>query len=122
MRKALDSKFLADEGFSLAITSVLREKGYDVKWIGEFAAGSSDRTVYQIAQESGRIILTEDKDFGELAVRYKFKAEGVILLRISGKEKALRLKRIIELFEKFPEKILNHLVVVDTEKFRFREF
>lgn len=121
MRKSLDFKFLADEGFSYAITSVLRERGYNIKWISDISPGVSDRVVYRIAQEDSRIILTEDKDFGELAVRYKLNVIGVILLRISSVKKDLRKERVFELLEKFPEKIEGHLIVVDSEKFRFRE-
>lgn len=121
MLKSLDFKFLADEGFSFAITSVLRQKGYNIKWISDISPGISDRVVYGIAQEDNRIILTEDKDFGELAVRYKLNAAGVILLRISSAKKDLRKERVLELLEKFPEKIVGHLTVVDSEKFRFRE-
>ncbi|MCP5053813.1 MAG: hypothetical protein GY940_41990 [bacterium] len=121
MPKALDFKYLADEGFSFAITSVLREKGYCIKWIGDISPGVPDRVVYKMAEEDDRIILTEDKDFGELAVRYKLKATGVILLRINEAEKGLRQKRVIELLEKFPGKLEGHLVVIDSEKFRFRK-
>lgn len=121
MQKALEFKFLADEGFSFLITSVLREKGYNIKWIGDFAAGVSDRVVYTIAQDDDRIILTEDKDFGELAIRYKLKASGVVLLRISSTEKELRQRRVFELLERYPEKLKGHLVVIDSEKFRFRK-
>ena len=93
MQRALDFKFLADESFSFAITSILRKKGYDIKCIGDMAAGVSDRVVYKIAEQDARIILTEDKDFGELAVRFKLKAIGVVLLRVSSTEKELRKKR-----------------------------
>ncbi|MCP5102035.1 MAG: hypothetical protein GY950_01585 [bacterium] len=121
MQKALNFKFLADEGFSFHITSALRDRGYNVKWVGDFAAGVSDRTVYDLAQDDDRIILTEDKDFGELAVRYKLDALGVVLLRISSTEKELRIKRVIELLDRFPGKLEGHLVVIDPEKFRFRK-
>jgi predicted nuclease of predicted toxin-antitoxin system len=121
LQKALKLKFLADESFSFGIISVLRKKGYDIKWIGEVAAGVSDRIVYKIAQEEDRVILTEDKDFGELAVRYRLKTSGVVLLRINSKEKELRQRRVFELFERFPGKLEGHLIVVDSEKFRFRE-
>lgn len=120
MQKSLKLRFLADESFSFSIISVLREKGYNIKWIGEIAPGISDRSVYKIAEEDNRIILTEDKDFGELAIRFKLKANGVVLLRISSKEKELRQKRVFELLEKFPEKLQDHLVVINPEKFRFR--
>lgn len=120
MQKSLNLRFLADESFSFAIISVLREKGYNIKWIGEIAPGISDRAVYQIAKEDDRVILTEDKDFGELAVRFKLKTSGVVLLRISSKEKELRQKRVFELLERFPDKLEGHLVVINPEKFRFR--
>ena len=121
LKKPPDLKFLADEDFSFAITTFLREMGYDVRWIGDFTPGISDRAVYKIAQEDNRIILTDDKDFGELAVRFNLKASGVALLRINPKEKELRRKRIVELLERFPAKLKGHLVVIDSEKFRFRK-
>ncbi len=121
MQKSLNLRFLADEGFSFGIISVLREKGYNIKWIGEIAAGISDRAVYQIAKKEDRVILTEDKDFGELAIRFKLKTSGVVLLRISSKEKELRQKRVFELLERFPDKLEGHLVVINPEKFRFRK-
>jgi predicted nuclease of predicted toxin-antitoxin system len=121
LQKSLNLRFLADESFSCAIISVLREKGHNIKWIGEIAAGISDRAVYQIAKEEDRVILTEDKDFGELAVRFKLKTSGVVLLRISSKEKELRQKRVFELLERFPDKLEGHLVVINPEKFRFRK-
>lgn len=121
LKKPLDLKFLADEGFSFEITSFLREMGYDIKWIGDFAPGISDRDVYKIAQEDHRVILTDDKDFGELVVRFGLKTIGVVLLRINPQEKELRKKRIFELLERFSEKLKRHLVVIDSEKFRFRK-
>ena len=114
-------KFLADEGFSFEITSFLREMGCDVKWIGDFTHGISDRDVYKIAQGENRVILTDDKDFGELAVRFGIKTIGVVLLRINPKEKGLRKKRVFELLERFSERLKAHLVVIDSEKFRFRK-
>lgn len=121
MQKVPDLKFLADEGFSFSITSLLRQEGFDVKWIGEVSPGITDRAVYRIANEDNRIILTEDKDFGELAVRYKFNVAGIVLLRINETKKDLRLLRVFELLKKFPEKLEEHLVVIDSEKFRFRK-
>jgi len=56
LQRALDFKFLADESFSFTITSILMKRGYDIKCIGDMAAGVSDRVVYKIAEEDGRII------------------------------------------------------------------
>lgn len=64
--KVPDIKFLADEGFSFPISSMLQKMGYDVKWIGDIASGADDTVIFEISREDGRVILTEDKDFGEL--------------------------------------------------------
>jgi predicted nuclease of predicted toxin-antitoxin system len=71
-----DIKFLADEGFSFPITSILREMGYDVTWIGDIASGADDTEIFEISRKDGRIILTEDKDFGEWAIRFGHKTSG----------------------------------------------
>ena len=60
------------------------KKGHDVAWIREDARGSSDEQVLARAQQEERILITFDKDFGELAFRSKLPAtSGVILFRIS---------------------------------------
>ncbi len=119
--KVPDIKFLADEGFSFLITSMLQRMGYDVKWIGDIASGADDTIIFEISQEDGRVILTEDKDFGELAVRFGYKSAGIILLRIDADQKELREKRVLELFRNFPDKLKGHLIVVGPERFRFRK-
>lgn len=75
-------RFLADENIPLATVSVLRQQGHDVVWIHTDAPGSSDQEILVRAQAEERIILTFDKDFGELAFRYGLPAKsGIILFR-----------------------------------------
>ncbi|MCD4755662.1 MAG: DUF5615 family PIN-like protein [Deltaproteobacteria bacterium] len=57
--------FLADESCDFAFVRVLRQVGYDVTAIVEFMSGASDLKVLESAFEERRILLTEDKDFGE---------------------------------------------------------
>ena len=62
----------------------LRQQGYDVVWIRTDAPGSSDRVILALAQVENRIIVTFDKDFGELAFRFGLPAaSGIILFRIT---------------------------------------
>ncbi|MGE5340952.1 MAG: DUF5615 family PIN-like protein [Candidatus Omnitrophota bacterium] len=122
MQKALENKFLADECFSFLLTATLRDRGYDVLWVGEINPGIDDTEVFEISRKDGRIILTEDKDFGELAIRFGHKAKGIILLRIDPEKIELRERMILELFKNFPDKLEGHLITIDDEKFRFRKF
>jgi predicted nuclease of predicted toxin-antitoxin system len=78
-------RLLANENFPLDAVEALRAEGHDVAWIREDAPGSSDEQVLARAQQEGRILVTFDKDFGELAFRSKLPATGgVILFRITA--------------------------------------
>lgn len=62
----------------------LRQDGHDVLWIREAAPGSSDNAVLARAREENRLLITFDKDFGELVFRHGAKAsQGVVLFRIA---------------------------------------
>lgn len=87
-------RLLADENFLGDAVDMLRAIGHDVTWIRTYHPGIADMEVLAIAQREGRIVLTFDKDFGELAYRYRLSAgSGVILFRIStpSPEAAARL-------------------------------
>ena len=75
-------RFLADENFPGAAVLSLREAGHDVVSIAADAPSSSDREVLASASTDGRVLLTFDKDFGELAWRERLPAScGVVLFR-----------------------------------------
>jgi len=76
-------RFLAKENFPGAAIEALRAAGNDVAWIRVDAPGSSDPEVLARAARDERVLLTFDKDFGELAKASPLPAScGVILLRI----------------------------------------
>jgi predicted nuclease of predicted toxin-antitoxin system len=60
-------RFLADENFPAAAVVAIRQAGHDIVWIAAAAPGESDANVLAWAARDGRVLLTFDKDFGELA-------------------------------------------------------
>jgi predicted nuclease of predicted toxin-antitoxin system len=74
-------RFLADESCDFVVVRALRAAGYDVIAIAEQASGTSDRDVIQLALDHGRVLLTEDKDFGQLVFAAFAGSRGVILIR-----------------------------------------
>ncbi|MGJ0451676.1 MAG: DUF5615 family PIN-like protein [Methylocystis sp.] len=73
-------RFLADENFPAEAVFALRRAGHDVVWICETASGASDEAVLAMATGDRRILLTFDKDFGEMAWRSDFaRSCGIIL-------------------------------------------
>ena len=78
-------RFLADENFPYDAVQALRDDGHDIVWIRTEAPGISDRQVLARAMAAHRILLTFDKDFGELAFHAGLPAScGIILFRISA--------------------------------------
>jgi predicted nuclease of predicted toxin-antitoxin system len=77
-------RVLANENVPGDIVQALRNFGHDVLWIRTDAPGSSDEVVLTRGQTEDRLLLTFDKDFGELAFRFGLPISGVILLRLSA--------------------------------------
>ena len=113
-------KFLADECCDSGIVASLRAGGHDVAYVLERQAGVSDEEVLLNAFVEGRILLTEDKDFGELVYRLKKPAYGIILIRIDVRERYEKWPCLEALIAKHGERLPGHFVVVDLNKYRFR--
>jgi len=76
-------RLLADENIPRRAIERLRRKGHDVLAICESAPRTLDEDVMQLAEKEGRILLTFDKDFGELAYDSAPRPScGIILFRI----------------------------------------
>lgn len=77
--------FLANENFPRPSTIFLREKGFDIKSIQEDSPNFTNEEVIKIAQEHDLIILTFDKDYGELIFKYtKDNPPSVVFFREKG--------------------------------------
>jgi len=77
-------RFCANENIPEDCVLRLRQEGHDVLWIRETAPGSPDTAVLARALAEDRLLLTFDKDFGELVFRRGAEAvRGIILFRIS---------------------------------------
>ena len=77
-------RFLADEGVEVRIVERLRLEGHDVEYVAEFAPGITDDDVLELANSGKRVLVTVDKDFGELVFRLRRAAHGVVLARLVG--------------------------------------
>jgi predicted nuclease of predicted toxin-antitoxin system len=75
---------LADEGVEAQVVAALRRGGHDVTFVAELAPGISDDGVLALAGELRAVLVTSDKDFGELVVRQRRAVAGVVLVRLAG--------------------------------------
>ncbi|MEQ1633411.1 MAG: DUF5615 family PIN-like protein [Planctomycetota bacterium] len=89
-------RLLADENFPRTAIVALRSLGLDVLSVMESARGSDDVAVLTLARTERRILLTLDKDFGELAFRCGLPLDcGVLLIRFSAESPELLAHRIV---------------------------
>jgi predicted nuclease of predicted toxin-antitoxin system len=77
-------KFLCDESVDGPIVDRLRLDGQDIWYVAEMDPGLSDDAVLAIANREGAVLITADKDFGELVFRLRRPTAGVVLYRLTG--------------------------------------
>jgi predicted nuclease of predicted toxin-antitoxin system len=76
-------RFLANENFPRVAVEALRSAGHDVSWVRAEAPGATDERVLEVARAESRVLLTFDKDFGDLVLRGGRSASpGVVLFRL----------------------------------------
>jgi predicted nuclease of predicted toxin-antitoxin system len=77
-------RLLANENFPGIAVEALRARGHDVAWVRTDIPGASDQDVIHRAVAENRVLMTFDKDFGELAFRVGVPTScGIVLFRIS---------------------------------------
>ncbi len=81
-------RILADENVPGAAVEMLRSAGHDVAWVSEREPGTADTDVLSRASEEARLLVTFDKDFGDLAFRARMPVtHGIVLFRLAGMSK-----------------------------------
>jgi predicted nuclease of predicted toxin-antitoxin system len=113
-------RFLADENISNLVISVLSADGHDVLSIRSGHAGADDTRVLGIAEADGRILITEDHDFGELVVRQKLPVLCVMLLELDRLSNAAEAARVRSVVASEGSGLAGHFVVVEVARIRRR--
>lgn len=113
-------KILADESLDGPIVIWLRSIGHDVMWGAEAAPGESDERIAAQAQTEGRVLITSDRDFGELVFRRSMELPGAVLLRIRARSATSLLAAFQEQWPTIEAKVFGHFVVVGRGRLRVR--
>lgn len=91
-------KFVLDVGVGHKVHKFLLSQGYDVISILDLDPSMPDSDILHIAERDQRMVVTMDKDFGELVFRSRQKHYGVLLLRLedaSGEEKTIVIDQVL---------------------------
>lgn len=114
--------FLANENFPFPSISILRKEGFIVKSIGEEHFGITDKEVIQMAQKENSIILTFDRDYGELILKHAMQnPPSVAYFRLKGDTPVSAGLLILALLNEKVE-FENHFTVIEQGNIRQRKY
>lgn len=105
---------MADENFPAPVIIALRQRGHNVVAVAETMPGVSDARVLTAAVEGRRLLLTLDRDFGDLIFHHASPAPlGVVLFRLSGSRPQDDNRRMLEVLERLEERAGQFTTVTD---------
>lgn len=111
---------LADENIHLLIIMRLRADGHSVGCMAGIAPGDPDTSVLAVADQHNAVVLTEDKDFGDLVIRDQMPTLGVILVRLNGFPPSERAEMISRVIREHENELLGTFTVITPRTVRIR--
>lgn len=113
--------FLADESVDRQIVDRLREIGHSVIYVAEIDPSIDDDEVFDRANALGALLITADKDFGEIVFRdRRLSSNGVILVRLAGLSPKRKASIVVETVSRENSRLDGHFSVISPGKFRSR--
>ncbi len=111
---------IADENIDARIIEAIRNIPIDTISVKESYRGISDEDVLFLSKELEKIILTEDKDFGEWVFAHKIKGVSVIFLRYHFLETEKIIEILLDVLKNKREKLFNKFTTITIDKIRAR--
>jgi predicted nuclease of predicted toxin-antitoxin system len=113
-------KILADENIDYPIIKHLRAEGFEIVSIIEDNRGIDDKNVLAVANQIRAILLTNDKDFGELVIRHRLPHHGIVLLRLNNSDLLKTAEIILNVLNRYGEKLATQFTVVREKDVKVR--
>ena len=112
-------QIVADESVDFRIVLQLRQLEFNVYSIIEQQPSITDETVLGIACENDALLITEDKDFGELVFRLHLPHHGILLIRIE--EGPQKISSVVQAIHNYYAEMVNKFSVINEKKLRIKE-
>ena len=111
---------VADESVEREVVERLRADGHDVVYVAELAPGNTDDDVLDEANARGALLVTADKDFGELVYRLGRVHGGVVLARLAGLSPSAKADAVSQVFRDHAAELAGAFCVVAPGVVRIR--
>jgi len=114
-------RFLVDVGVSKKVENWLKSQGCDVKCVRDLDPKMDDVELLKIAASENRLVITMDKDFGELVYNSGVSHAGVLLLRLEEARFDEKIRVVEDILKNYSDKIVNKFCVYKDGKLRIRK-
>jgi predicted nuclease of predicted toxin-antitoxin system len=111
----------ADESVDRPIVERLRNDGYDTLYVAELSPGITDEEVLNEANSRNALLLTEDKDFGELVYRLGRVHAGIVLIRLAGLPPISKADVVAQVMQEHGAELQGALTVISPGAVRIRK-
>lgn len=111
---------LADESVDRQIVDRLRREGHTVRYVAEMEPGIADDIVLNLANQEADVLLTADKDFGELVFRQGRLMSGILLVRLAGLSPARKAEVVASAVNQHSPELPGAFAVLTPGSFRIR--
>ncbi|NJL27489.1 MAG: DUF5615 family PIN-like protein [Thermoanaerobaculia bacterium] len=112
--------FFVDESVDAQVVAALRSHGFGVLYVAELTPGIADDEVLSQANQEHALLLTADKDFGELVYRQGQIAAGVVLIRLAGLAAETKARMVVSAVLKHAERLMSSFSVISPGSIRIR--
>jgi len=121
LKRSETLSLLADENIDQRLVSSLRLAGIFVYSAAESSPGISDEEVMRLSENLSAMILTDDKDFGEIVFRKQRSCRGIVLLRLAGVDYSRKADHVIKVIGRYGSEMICKFVVITAERVRIRK-
>jgi predicted nuclease of predicted toxin-antitoxin system len=113
-------KLLADESVDGPIVARLRQDGYEVLYVAEMQPGISDDAVLGLANQQQCLLVTADRDFGDLVFHQHRLMSGIVLIRLAGLPSHVKAEIVSGIMREREGEMLHAFSVITRRAVRIR--
>jgi predicted nuclease of predicted toxin-antitoxin system len=113
-------RFLANLNIESQVITRLREKNHDVRSAAEDFVGAADEIILAASTSQNRVLITNDKDFAELAYLQRKTSAGIILVRMAKSSSDEKARRVAEVVGEMGSRLATAMTVIEAHAVRRR--
>src|SRR6266540_4429231 len=114
-------RFLADLNVESQVITRLRDENHDVRSAAQDFLGAPDEVVLEASRSENRVLITNDKDFAELAYLQRKASAGIVLVRMAKSSSGEKARRVAEVVDEMGRRLASAMTVIEAHAVRRRE-